>query len=63
MDILKEIIGWTHTLTATSSLIFGAIVLFGKKGDIKHKKIGSYYFYSMLVNNLTALFILNATGR
>jgi hypothetical protein len=37
MDILKEIISWTHTISATLSLIFGAIVLFGKKGDLKHK--------------------------
>ncbi|MHA7129280.1 DUF2306 domain-containing protein [Algoriphagus namhaensis] len=63
MEISKEIISWTHTIAATLSLIFGAIVLFGKKGDLRHRKLGMYYFYAMLVNNLTALVILNAIGR
>ncbi|MBE7629026.1 DUF2306 domain-containing protein [Tenacibaculum piscium] len=63
MEIFKEIISWTHIISATLSLIFGAVVLFGKKGDIKHRKIGLYYFYAMLINNLTALVILNAIGK
>ena len=63
MEMLKEIISWTHIISATLSLIFGAIVLFGKKGDLKHRKLGIYYFYVMLVNNLTALVILNTMGK
>ncbi|WP_233898772.1 DUF2306 domain-containing protein [Tenacibaculum piscium] len=63
MEIFKEIISWTHIISATLSLIFGVVVLFGKKGDIKHRKIGLYYFYAMLINNLTALVILNAIGK
>ena len=63
MEMLKEIISWTHIISATLSLIFGAIVLFGKKGDLKHRKLGIYYFYAMLANNLTALVILNAIGK
>jgi len=63
MEILNELISWTHIISATLSLIFGAIVLFGKKGDLKHQKLGIYYFYAMLLNNLTALVILNAFGK
>lgn len=63
MEILKEILSWTHIISATLSLIFGAIVLIEKKGDLKHRKLGLYYFYAMLVNNLTALVILNVTGK
>jgi len=63
MEILKEIISWTHTIAASLSLIFGTIVLFGKKGDTKHRKLGLWYFYAMLVNNLTALVIVKAFGK
>ncbi|MDG1777925.1 MAG: DUF2306 domain-containing protein [Flavobacteriaceae bacterium] len=63
MEVLKEVISWTHTITATLSLIFGSIVLFGIKGNAKHKKMGLWYFYAMLINNLTALAIVNAFGK
>lgn len=63
MEILKAFISWSHILAASLSLIFGTIVIFGKKGTTKHKKLGLYFFYVMLLNNLTALFILNAFGK
>lgn len=63
MEIINGVISWTHGISASLSLIFGAIVLFGNKGDAKHRKIGEWYFYAMLVNNLTALVIMNAFGK
>lgn len=63
MEILKEIISWTHIISATLSLIFGTIVMFSQKGNIKHRKLGLWYFYAMLINNLTALVIINAFGK
>jgi uncharacterized membrane protein len=63
MEILNQTISWTHTISATLSLVFGTIVLFGNKGDLRHKKLGLWYFYAMLINNLTALVIINAFGK
>jgi uncharacterized membrane protein len=63
MEILKTIISWLHTITASLSLIFGIIVLIGIKGNLNHKKFGLWYFYAMLINNITALFIINAFGK
>ena len=63
MEILNQTISWTHTISATLSLVFGTIVVFGSKGDLRHKKLGLWYFYAMLINNLTALVIINAFGK
>lgn len=62
MEVIHFLLSWTHIVTAVLSLIFGTVVLFGRKGNGRHKKIGKYYFYSMLISNVTALFIYNATG-
>ena len=63
MELLKTITSVAHILAASLSLIFGTIVIFGKKGTSKHRKLGLYFFYAMLINNVTALFILNAFGK
>lgn len=63
MELLKPLIGWIHTLAAALSLLFGTIVILNKKGDAKHRKLGRWYFYVMLINNLTALMIVNAFGK
>ena len=63
MDLLKWIISWSHIISATISIITGAIVIFSKKGHLLHKKMGVVYFYAMLVNNIFALFIYNARGK
>lgn len=62
MEILKLTLSLTHTIAASLSLIFGTIVLFSIKGNSKHQKLGLWYFYAMLLNNLTALVIVNAFG-
>ena len=39
MEILNQTISWSHTISATLSLVFGTIVVFGSKGDFRHKKL------------------------
>ena len=63
MTVGGELISWIHTIAACLSLIFGAIVLLSTKGNIKHRKFGLYYFYTMLVNNISALVIMKAFGK
>lgn len=62
IEVLKVIISWTHIFTAALSLIFGAIILFGKKGNAAHMKYGTRYFQLMLASNITALLMYN-TGK
>ncbi|MDY3362993.1 hypothetical protein PG623_03165 [Riemerella anatipestifer] len=63
MEILKQALSWIHIISATLSLIFGTIVIISKKGNTKHLKIGICYFYAMLINNITALLIINSRGE
>ena len=63
MEILNTIISVIHTLSASLSIIFGVMVLVGVKGGLRHKKLGLWYFYAMLINNLSALLIYNASGK
>ena len=63
MEILKTIISWTHIISASLSLVLGALILYYAKGTKIHKKRGKYYFYLMIINNVTALMIYNAFGK
>lgn len=62
MELLKNLISGIHIISASLSLLLGLVVLFGRKGSLRHKKLGQYYFYAMLINNLSSLFIYNARG-
>lgn len=55
-------LGISHTITASISLILGAFILFDIKGSKRHKTIGLIYFYCMLITNITALFIYKTLG-
>lgn len=57
MDILFKILLVIHILFGGMSLCFGLFVLFAKKGDKRHKLIGSFYFYSMLFAGILAIFL------
>ncbi len=50
-----NILLYTHVITAGISLIAGLIVIFLKKGNALHKKIGSLYYYVMLTCALVAI--------
>ena len=45
----------THIICGGVSLLLGVFILLSKKGDKKHKLIGTIYFYSMLITALLAI--------
>lgn len=57
MEQIITLISAAHVLTASLSLIIGAIVIVLNKGSLLHKKLGVFYFYAMIINNVTSLFI------
>lgn len=44
-----------HIICGGASLLLGAFIMFSKKGDKRHKKIGDVYFYAMLGTSLIAI--------
>ncbi|WP_194976361.1 hypothetical protein [Aquiflexum lacus] len=44
-----------HIICGGISLFYGAFIMFSKKGDKKHKKIGNVYFYAMLSTSVLAI--------
>ena len=48
------LIGWIHTLACLVALVAGALNLAAEKGTPQHKAVGSAYFWSMIVLNLSA---------
>ena len=60
---MSAFISLLHTVAAAVAVPLGAFVLFGKKGSFLHKKLGRYYFISMLLANTSSLFIYKAFGE
>lgn len=60
--IITDHVGLVHTLASLLSLLFGTWVLFTKKGDKKHKKLGYAYTLSMVVVLTTCFFMYNLFG-
>lgn len=54
MNIFNILLG-IHIATGTLSLFVGGYIMFARKGDNRHKKIGNNYYYSMLINACTAI--------
>ena len=50
-------ISWVHVIASLVSLLLGGLLVGGRKGTASHRKRGKWYFYAMLVTNLTALLI------
>lgn len=63
MEILKSINSLAHIISSSLALIIGAMVLFQTKGTPKHKRLGAFYFWLMVVANVTCLFIMKAFGK
>ena len=55
MEILFKIFLTIHIICGTIGLLVGSYVLFAKKGDALHKKIGSIFFYAMVINGFVSL--------
>jgi uncharacterized membrane protein len=50
-------IGWLHSVACIVAMISGSLQLFRKKGTPTHARSGNVYFVSMVILNVTALFI------
>ena len=46
---------YLHILTGSISLLVGLIVILLKKGNNLHKKLGSLFYYSMIISSLVAI--------
>lgn len=58
-----NVLGLTHTAAAVAALGAGAAVLLTRKGTRRHRQIGWTYVASMLLLNVTALFIYRLLGH
>lgn len=63
MELIPTLISWTHTLTASASMLLGGYILLARKGTPKHLKIGKLYLICMLITNVSSLLIYNAFGK
>jgi len=55
--------GTFHLAVAILALLFGTVILFGKKGTSFHKKAGYLYVVNMILLNVTAFMLYNLTGK
>lgn len=62
LQIINTWIGFLHTVVAILAMTLGTIVLIGKKGTKRHKRIGYAYVVSMFLLNATAFGIYNFGG-
>lgn len=59
---LQHPIGLAHLVTALLAVIVGGLVIYAKKGTLKHKWIGRAYVVLMLAVNVTAFLIYELFG-
>jgi len=50
-------LGWIHTAACMVALVVGAIQLGSRKGTVRHAWRGNVYFWSMVIANVTTLFL------
>ncbi len=53
--LLEHPLGLVHFLSAVAAIIFGAAVIFSRKGTQRHKLTGRAYVVAMWLLNITAL--------
>lgn len=61
-SLLANPLGLLHVGAAMSALIVGTLVLIWKKGTRTHRTIGYFYFWSMIITNVSALLIYRLFG-
>ena len=54
-----SLLGWAHIFVCALALISGTLQLAGRKGTPAHAHRGNVYFLSMVIANVTALFIFH----
>lgn len=57
MDVIFKVFLVIHATAGGMALLAGSINMIRKKGDTKHAKMGLIYFYSVLLNALSAFFL------
>lgn len=57
-----DTIGLIHFVSALLAMLFGAMVVFKKKGDKSHKQVGYVYLVFLLLVNITAFMIYKVVG-
>lgn len=57
----KQMLGTVHFVLAIAALIFGAAVISRPKGDQRHKVLGYFYAVSLLLVNVSALSVYEAS--
>lgn len=50
-----EFLLWVHIISGTISLTTGSIVMIGRKGDARHKKLGKLFFYALVAGAISAI--------
>ena len=63
MELIKAINSLTHVGAAFLSIIVGTIIVAMSKGSKRHRALGVWYCWLMIVNNATSLFIVKAFGK
>lgn len=61
-NLVHDSLGGFHLIVAILALISGTMVLVMKKGSRRHKQIGYFYAFNMLLVNLTAFGIYRLWG-
>lgn len=61
-NLVSSTLGLIHLVFALLALVFGTSVLLMKKGTRRHKLIGYFYLFSMLIMNATAFGIYRLFG-
>ena len=61
-NLVGSEIGLSHLIFSLISVLFGTLVLIGKKGTKTHKKYGYIYLTSITLTNLTAFMIFRLFG-
>jgi uncharacterized membrane protein len=61
-NLVSSSLGLIHLVFALLALVFGTSVLLMKKGTPRHKLIGYFYLFSMLIMNATAFGIYRLFG-
>lgn len=54
MEVYKLLL-YIHIICGAISLLTGMVVMFNKKGDPIHKKIGSVFFYTLTISSLASI--------
>ncbi len=62
-NLITGATGLVHFIAAILAMISGMYILLATKGTKKHKQIGYFYVFSMLILNITAFMIYRLYGK